>query len=79
MFILLLWTMAHFYYSGTYTSGEPITRISSFSTKLSVIASKQRPRRVALTGEDGKTYEYLLKGKSYVYAAECGGWSQALL
>jgi phosphatidylinositol kinase/protein kinase (PI-3 family) len=48
--------------SGTYQSGEPIVKIKSFSTKLSVIASKQRPRRVALTGDDGNTYEFVLKG-----------------
>lgn len=49
-------------FSGTYKSGVPITRISKFSSKLSVIASKQRPRKVSLTGEDGRVYEYGLKG-----------------
>ena len=47
---------------GTYQSGKPIVRISSFATKLTVIASKQRPRRVSLKGSDGRDYQYLLKG-----------------
>ncbi|KAH7890784.1 phosphatidylinositol 3-kinase [Phlebopus sp. FC_14] len=47
---------------GTYQSGRPVIRIASFATKLTVIASKQRPRRVSLKGDDGKDYLYLLKG-----------------
>lgn len=35
----------------------------SFATKLTVIASKQRPRRLSLKGSDGKDYQYVLKGK----------------
>ncbi|EGN96671.1 hypothetical protein SERLA73DRAFT_170096 [Serpula lacrymans var. lacrymans S7.3] len=47
---------------GTYQSGRPIIRIASFATKLTVIASKQRPRRISLKGSDGRDYQYLLKG-----------------
>jgi FKBP12-rapamycin complex-associated protein len=47
---------------GTYQSGRPIIRILSFSTKLTVIASKQRPRRLCLKGDDGRDYQYILKG-----------------
>lgn len=47
---------------GTYQSGRPIIRISSFATKLTVIASKQRPRRLSLKGSDGRDYQYVLKG-----------------
>ncbi|KAI0091642.1 phosphatidylinositol 3-kinase [Irpex rosettiformis] len=47
---------------GTYQSGKPVITISSFSSKLSVIPSKQRPRRLSLTGSDGKNYQFLLKG-----------------
>lgn len=36
--------------------------ILSFTTKLSVIASKQRPRRLSLKGSDGNEYLYVLKG-----------------
>ncbi|KIK95251.1 hypothetical protein PAXRUDRAFT_33077 [Paxillus rubicundulus Ve08.2h10] len=47
---------------GTYQSGKPVIRIASFATKLTVIASKQRPRRLSLKGDDGKDYLYGLKG-----------------
>ncbi|KAF9454266.1 phosphatidylinositol 3-kinase [Macrolepiota fuliginosa MF-IS2] len=47
---------------GTYQSGRPIIRIQSFATKLTVIASKQRPRRLSLKGDDGRGYQYILKG-----------------
>lgn len=52
-FILLL---------GTYQSGRDVVTIASFAQKLSVIASKQRPRRFSLKGSDGRDYQYLLKG-----------------
>lgn len=48
---------------GTYKSGKPIVKITRFVSKLSVIASKQRPRRLAIMGSDGKEYQFLLKGK----------------
>lgn len=47
---------------GFYRAGEPIIRIAKFHTNLSVIASKQRPRRLTIIGSDGKDYSYLLKG-----------------
>lgn len=47
---------------GTYKSGKPMIRITRFVPKLSVIASKQRPRRLAIMGSDGKEYQFLLKG-----------------
>jgi serine/threonine-protein kinase mTOR len=47
---------------GFYRAGEPIVRIAKFHTNLSVIASKQRPRRLTIIGSDGKDYTYLLKG-----------------
>ncbi|KAL9713509.1 phosphatidylinositol kinase- protein kinase tor1 [Leucoagaricus gongylophorus] len=47
---------------GSYQSGRPIIRIQSFATKLAVIASKQRPRRLSLKGDDGRDYQYVLKG-----------------
>ncbi|KAG0181763.1 phosphatidylinositol kinase- protein kinase tor1 [Apophysomyces sp. BC1034] len=47
---------------GYYRSGEPIVRISKFNSNLSVIASKQRPRKLTIVGSDGKDYMYLLKG-----------------
>ncbi|KAF8216580.1 phosphatidylinositol 3-kinase [Mycena galopus ATCC 62051] len=47
---------------GTYRSGHEIISIERFSPKLTVIASKQRPRRLCLTGNDGRDYQYVLKG-----------------
>ncbi|KAF8817420.1 phosphatidylinositol 3-kinase [Phlegmacium glaucopus] len=47
---------------GTYQSGRPIIKIASFATKLTVISSKQRPRRLCLKGDDGRDYQYVLKG-----------------
>ncbi|KAL2127251.1 hypothetical protein VTI74DRAFT_11019 [Chaetomium olivicolor] len=47
---------------GTYRSGQEIIRIMGFDGTLSVISSKQRPRKVEIIGSDGKTYTFLLKG-----------------
>ncbi|KAI8344851.1 armadillo-type protein [Chlamydoabsidia padenii] len=47
---------------GYYRSGEPIVRIAKFNPSLTVIASKQRPRKLTIVGSDGKDYVYLLKG-----------------
>lgn len=47
---------------GTYFPGKPPITISRFDPTLSVIASKQRPRRLAVKGSDGKEYQYILKG-----------------
>lgn len=47
---------------GTYQSGRPIVTIVSFATKLMVISSKQRPRRLILRGSDGIDYQFVLKG-----------------
>jgi serine/threonine-protein kinase mTOR len=46
---------------GTYQSGRPIIRIVSFEPTLSVISSKQRPRKMSLIGSDGIQYSFLLK------------------
>ncbi|KAH9273837.1 hypothetical protein BASA83_003831 [Batrachochytrium salamandrivorans] len=47
---------------GSYRSGDPVVRIASFLPTLTVMASKQRPRRINIGGSDGKEYQYLLKG-----------------
>ncbi|KZT69244.1 phosphatidylinositol 3-kinase [Daedalea quercina L-15889] len=47
---------------GTYQAGRPVVTIVSFATKLVVIQSKQRPRRLSLRGSDGKDHQYALKG-----------------
>lgn len=47
---------------GTYKSGQPVIRIMSFDTTLSVINSKQRPRKLIVNGSDGIGHAFLLKG-----------------
>ncbi|KAI8925792.1 armadillo-type protein [Entophlyctis helioformis] len=47
---------------GSYRSGDPIIKIAGFGATLTVMASKQRPRRLNMVGSDGKEYQYLLKG-----------------
>lgn len=47
---------------GSYRPSAPVVSIRGFSSTIQVISSKQRPRRVALLGSDGKTYPFLLKG-----------------
>ena len=47
---------------GTYQSGRPITRIAKFSPSFDVLSSKQRPRKLQISGSDGSEYPFLLKG-----------------
>ena len=47
---------------GTYQSGKPVIRIRSFDRVMTVIPSKQRPRKMTLRGSDGVAYTYALKG-----------------
>lgn len=42
--------------------GEPSTCICQFGYNLSVISSKQRPRKLEIVGDNGKSYWFLLKG-----------------
>lgn len=43
--------------------GHHETSIASFSPRIYVIASKQRPRRIKIRGADGNLYQFLLKGQ----------------
>ncbi|GAA93365.1 uncharacterized protein L969DRAFT_91224 [Mixia osmundae IAM 14324] len=47
---------------GTYHSGKPIVRIGKFAPAFDVLTSKQRPRKLRITGSDGHEYPFLLKG-----------------
>jgi FKBP12-rapamycin complex-associated protein len=47
---------------GTYKSGEPVIRISSFNPVLGVMSTKQKPRKLTMKGSDGRDYTFLLKG-----------------
>lgn len=47
---------------GTYEPGKPVVRIAKFDPSLTVISSKQRPRKLTCRGSDGKDYSFVLKG-----------------
>ncbi|KAF9929593.1 phosphatidylinositol kinase- protein kinase tor1 [Linnemannia zychae] len=47
---------------GTYRSGKPVIRISSFNHTLTILGSKHKPRRLVMKGSNGREYEFLLKG-----------------
>jgi len=47
---------------GTYRHDKPVIRIHSICPSLKVITSKQRPRKLTMTGSDGVEYAFLLKG-----------------
>lgn len=47
---------------GTYHVNKKVVRIVSFDPVATVIQSKQRPRKLLLKGDDGISYQYLLKG-----------------
>ncbi|KAF6153006.1 hypothetical protein GIB67_021611 [Kingdonia uniflora] len=47
---------------GIYRTGSPVVTIASFASQLSVITSKQRPRKLTIHGSDGEDYTFLLKG-----------------
>ena len=47
---------------GTYQAGHPVTRIHSFARTMTVISSKQRPRKLTILGSDGSKHAFLLKG-----------------
>jgi phosphatidylinositol kinase/protein kinase (PI-3 family) len=47
---------------GTYEAGKPVLKIGSFVQTLSVISSKQRPRKLTILADDGSPQLFLLKG-----------------
>jgi len=47
---------------GTYRAGVPVIKIASVAPVMTVIASKQRPRKLVFHGSDGRRYKFLLKG-----------------
>lgn len=46
---------------GTYLAGAPVVTIAAFAKQLTVITSKQRPRKLTIHGSDGAEYMFLLK------------------
>lgn len=47
---------------GTYRASSPSIKIAAVAPAMSVIASKQRPRKLVFIGSDGQKYKFLLKG-----------------
>jgi FKBP12-rapamycin complex-associated protein len=47
---------------GLYKSGYPVIKIRGFEKQLTVLSSKQHPRRLIVLGSDEKEYMFLLKG-----------------
>ncbi|KAH3759091.1 protein kinase [Pelomyxa schiedti] len=47
---------------GTYRPGEPVIEIKQVAPVLSVITSKQRPRKLTIIGSNDVEYKFLLKG-----------------
>lgn len=47
---------------GLYKSGYPVIKIRGFEKQLTVLSSKQHPRRLIIYGGDEKDYMFLLKG-----------------
>lgn len=47
---------------GTYSATKSVIKISYFDPIMTVIASKQRPRKMSIRGSDGLEYQYVLKG-----------------
>ncbi|KAL3929327.1 MAG: hypothetical protein SGPRY_002008 [Prymnesium sp.] len=46
----------------TYRADREVVAIARFAPSIKVMASKQRPRRLAVMGSDGEEYVFLLKG-----------------
>lgn len=44
-------------------AGSQNVRIAGFANELSVLQSKQHPRKLTIHGTDSKEYNFLLKGK----------------
>lgn len=44
------------------SSNSPLISIQRFQSNVTIIMSKQRPRKVIIYGSDGKPYSFLLKG-----------------
>ncbi|CAI4230041.1 unnamed protein product [Auanema sp. JU1783] len=48
---------------GTYDPNTPVINIASVGTHLTIISSKQRPRKMTMRGSNGLEYAFLLKGR----------------
>lgn len=46
-----------------YEPNKNCIKITGFKNELSILQSKQRPRKLTIFGDDGKEYNFLLKGR----------------
>jgi FKBP12-rapamycin complex-associated protein len=46
---------------GTFEHGRPIITVQRLMKQIPIMASKQRPKKLAIVGSDGITYQFLLK------------------
>lgn len=52
---------------GTYEANtDQVVKIASFAPSLSIMSTKQRPRKLSMFASDGKEYTFLLKGSSLI-------------
>ena len=49
---------------------EEVITVQSFSSALTVLATKTKPKKIIIVGSDGKEYPYLLKGKEDLHLDE---------
>jgi FKBP12-rapamycin complex-associated protein len=54
-------TPGEMFVPGTYTPGIPLVSIQAVCSKVSIIDSKQRPRKISFLATDGRTHGFLLK------------------
>ena len=47
---------------GTYEPNKKLSIINSIAPEIDILASKQKPRKIKIIGDDGKAYQFLLKG-----------------
>lgn len=47
---------------GRYSSRLTYPKIAAFDSRVAVFPSKQRPRKISITGSDGQEYAFLVKG-----------------
>lgn len=47
---------------GSYNPNQELIRIANVESQISIITSKQRPRKLTIKGSNGRNYMFLLKG-----------------
>jgi FKBP12-rapamycin complex-associated protein len=50
--------------TGAFVPNAPLITIQNVQPRVSIFSSKEKPRKLSLTGSDGLEYPFLLKGTS---------------